>query len=361
MRVLVALLALASAASAAENGCILLTDHGAVCDNVANDTAAWHSAVAAARDHGGRCIQYPAGTCVIYDGIYWNAVGHQMIVKGVGSASRIRFSNPAGAWLVVGNYTEARIQDLVFVGTPGQTTDARHILLAQSGRRVVVESVTVLGVSVGPTGGHAIVKSAADVTEIVRSTFAGCAGGGGAAAVRVDSSLLVDRSRFVDVDAIDTPTEISKGTMGHWIHLASTTPHDTYGQSGAVSIEIRRSRFDEGAWKGIYLAPLAGGLRYQRVLVADSVFLAPVTTGSRAISIATAENVEIERVQVHARAACSSIDLLDAGDVDVRHSRISPIVTGAGGIHVDAATRSARSRKTNTPLWDCHAATCTVE
>lgn len=354
MRALVALLLLASAAHAAEDGCLKITDYGAVCDNVHNDTAAWHAVVDAASAQGGRCIAFPAGTCWITDGRYWNGSGQQMIVKGTGSASRVRFQNAGGAWLVAGNYAEMRVEDLQFIGTPNQTIDALILILAQSGESAILQNVRVIGVSVG---GGSVFKSAADRTEVIASRFIGCAGPS-AAAIRADSSLLVDRSRFSDTGSLDG-VETSKGTLPYWIALSSTTAHDY--PSGTGTIEIRRSRFDEGAWKGIYLAPLPNGLRYQRVVLSGLTFYAPVTTGSRSISISTAENVEIERVQIHPRSSEMSVELLGAGDVIMRQSRISPLVSGAGGVYIDTATRSAKSIKTNAPAWDCHANTCTVE
>lgn len=349
----------------ADGGCIRIVDppHSAVCDDVADDTTAWLSAVAQAQAEGGRCVQFPAGTCYMTGGATWFLNGSDdqvIIVRGTGTASKVRYRGQ-GAWLVVGNYAEARIEDLAFVGTDGVPVDGMYLIYAMGGRKFVMRSVQVHGFAASVN----VVWSGADYTVLERTGFLGCSAPSGGV-VEYASSIRIDEGRFIDFGNLGGVVR-SKGYSAAWVRARMLIPIDYKGESGPASHEISRTRFDENALVHVDFPSLPAGYRYGPVRLFANVHYPSGLPGAVGVSVSSAEKVELDMVKFHTRGVPGNIDvrLLDAGDVELRFSRFGRAdaqpPTVAGRVYVDAATRWARSLRTDVGSWECSAQTCVVE
>ena len=325
------------------SGVLNIKDFGARGDGFTDDTAAWKAVVAAARAAGGGIIHYPPGTYLITDGAVYINEGsddQQLIIEGSGSATKILAHRADGVWLQAGNFNQIIIRDLAFVGDLFTDIDVSKLIYVQSGRQLILEHCLFVGVRAA--NDSQLIFSQADDTVIRECRFLGCAAAGSGSIIQADlGSLVVENSAFFDYGNLGCAFygKTSYG-VGAWIYVNGAAPIQYSATSSQNSLVVRNCRFDEGATTAILLAPLAF-VRYDRVDLEDLVIYAQAAIGGRAISIATAENVEIKRVQIKERQPGNrTIELIDAGDVEIRHSRVTPITANAGIIFADDQTRS---------------------
>ncbi len=277
-----------------------LRDYGAVGDDVADDAPALQAALDAVADAGGGTIFVPPGIYRIASAVWCNFGGRAAVVavRGCGSSAQLHIACPTTVTAIeLANLESLLFEDLVFVGTPGTTTDARRAVFFSTILQALVHRCDFYGVSSIVADG-AVIRALETDLRITASAFRGCGGnsGAGAAVVRNDNwrAVTVTDTSFVDYGYLNgvfhSKTPIAAPEA--WVRVGNVQSPQTF-LGGHV--HIARVFMDEGALFGVACLPNAAtSPKIESVIVSGMSMNGAGFTGSNAVRVQWARNVLVE-------------------------------------------------------------------
>ena len=354
-----------------------LKTFGAIGDGAANDAPALQAALDALILAGGGTLFVPPGKYRIATTVSANFLNTAsvVIVKGAGSASQLFIATGESAnALELRNAESLLIDNLVFVGDPLATNDARIVLDIESGLRAMIRNTSFYGL-ISQVAGGAVLRAENTDLRIEHSAFRGCSGasGLGVPVIKVDNwrGLSVADVDFLDFGVLNGVfhSKTPMNPANAWIQINNTALLDNATAQSEIVIE--RVRMDEGAFNGVFvnidpaesdrLAHLRiSGLRLngtglggngvwvqnaERVTIESSWFGYAANPGT-AIALINVDNGTIRDVRaeaafnrIHADSACKSLTVVDStyGVLDSQATVTSIVRDGKIGVGRDPA------------------------
>lgn len=248
--------------SLAVDGLFDVRSYGATGDGVADDAPAVGAALDAAATAGGGTVLFPAGTYRLASPVarsFFNEAS-VIVLRGYGSASRIAVrAGPNAIALQLENLESVKLEDLVFVGTPGVATDAKVAVSFRYCIQALIQRCDFYGVSSVVEGG-AVVRAENTDLRIGSSGFRGCGGNSGLATPVVDNrdwtGVTVVDTDFLDYGYLNgvfhSKTPIAAPEA--WIRMGNVQSPKTVHEA---LVYIERVFMDEGATFGVACLPNA--------------------------------------------------------------------------------------------------------
>jgi hypothetical protein len=240
-----------------------LRDFGAAGDDVADDSPALQRALDELASPTGASTKLiiPSGTYRLSTAVARDFIGlrSDVVIEGAGSGAVFHLASGTGTTnLSLKSLSSVTLRNLIFVGTPGQPTDAKVGLDLDGNIRTIVENVTFYGVSTIEEGGAVMRVAQTDFSA--RNLYFEGSNGYGFKQVPVLlieqwAGVDVQNFRFIDYGVLNGVYHSKNAVAAEaWIKLLNP-----YGQSPSQGVAMFRNGFmDEGALVGILSRQTSG-------------------------------------------------------------------------------------------------------
>jgi hypothetical protein len=329
--------------SAPAKATLNIQDFGATGDGVTDDAPALQSALEALNTQGGGTLIIPPGKYAIRSEVFNNfgnpGVSKSIVVRGAGTASQLLVKSGAGSTMWTLQNVAVTIDNLSFVGTEGNNSDARVTVYVLTGHAEFRNS-RFIGIATGQHGDGAVVKGFLASLAFEGVNFGGCTGHSGVGTPVVSAASWNDFTMngvsFVDYGTIDG-VGLSKTTQAGyaWVYLKEP---EVASANNRAFVDIRNVVMDEGAQFGLRIESNTGRISSVNVenLKVNGSFLGSAV----GVYINNADKVRISGARFGHNQSTSNaaVKLVAVGNATLEHLLANESLTNR--IDADADTKS---------------------